>query len=331
MGKIASIILFTLMVVSCGTDGQHFKLDGRLLHFNQGEFYVYSPDGDDIGIDTIKVEAGRFSYETYCRRPMTLMIVFPNYTEQPVFAEPGKSVKVEGSASNLKELTVTGTSDNKLMNSFRESIASVSPPEMKQLANQFIKDHPESRVSAYLVRKYFIQAQNPDYTAAETLLSLMLTKQKDNGYLRRLQQQISGRSKIAIGKNVPTFTAYDIDHKPVSNATLSERETTIVCAWATWNYESISMLRQIESIAEDKKGRITVLSICLDPSPYDCRKAMKNNNFKSRVVCDGDMLDGRLYRLLGFSFIPDNILIKNGKITDRRLSNEDLRKKLEQL
>lgn len=331
MGKTASIILFTLMAVSCGTDGQHFKFDGRLLHFNQGEFYVYSPDGDNTGIDTIKVEAGRFSYETACRRPMTLMIVFPNFTEQPIFAEPGKSVKVEGSASNLKELKVTGTAENKLMNSFRESITSVSPPEAKRLAKQFIKDHPESRVSPYLVRKYFIQTQEPDYATAEPLLALMQSRQESNGYIRRLQQQIAGKSKVAKGKSVPAFSAYDINRKPVSDATLMERETAVVCVWATWSYESISMLRQIESLSDDKKQRFTILSICLDPSPYECSKAVKSNNIKSRVVCDGDMIDGKLFRLFGFSFIPDNLLIRNGKIAERNMSAEDLRKILEKL
>ena len=29
---------------------------------NQGELYVYSPDGGVAGLDTIKIEAGRFSY-----------------------------------------------------------------------------------------------------------------------------------------------------------------------------------------------------------------------------------------------------------------------------
>ena len=37
-----------------------------------------------------------------CQKEMTLMIVFPNFTEQPVFAAPGKSVDIKGDASHLK-------------------------------------------------------------------------------------------------------------------------------------------------------------------------------------------------------------------------------------
>ena len=35
----------TVMLVSCGVDGKHFKLSGRLLNMNQGEFYIYSETG----------------------------------------------------------------------------------------------------------------------------------------------------------------------------------------------------------------------------------------------------------------------------------------------
>ena len=103
-------------MVSCGTDKRHFKIDGRLLNLNQGEFYVYSPDGSLGGVDTIKVQAGRFTYKVECQKEMTLMIVFPNFTEQPVFAAPGKSVDIKGDASHLKEMTVKGTKANELMN-----------------------------------------------------------------------------------------------------------------------------------------------------------------------------------------------------------------------
>ena len=144
--SLVSLLSFlTLLLASCGTDSHHFKIDGHLLNLNQGEFYVYSPDGSVThGMDTIKVQAGRFSYLVECDRPMTLMIVFPNFTEQPVFAEPGKSVDIKGNASHLKELTVKGTKANKLMNAFREQILSASPAEIKKCAIQMAEDNPES-------------------------------------------------------------------------------------------------------------------------------------------------------------------------------------------
>lgn len=80
-----------LLLVSCGEDSKHFKLEGRLLQMNQAEFYVYSSDQCINGIDTIKVRGGRFTYEIPCSSPSTLTIVFPNFSETPVFATWGNS------------------------------------------------------------------------------------------------------------------------------------------------------------------------------------------------------------------------------------------------
>lgn len=331
MGKYIKLLLLALVVVSCGTDGQHFKIDGRLLHFNQGEFYVYSPDGDLPDMDTIKVEAGRFTYELRCTRPMTLMIVFPNFTEQPVFAEPGKTVELDGSASNLKELKVKGTDDNKLMNAFREQAATASPPEQAKYAKQFIEDHPESAVGSYLVRKYFIQTPNPDYATAAKLLALMLQHQQNNGYLRRMQQQIQGLGHVAKGQPLPAFTARDINGQTVSSTALAKSPTAILFAWSSWNYESMSMLRMLNARQKESQGQLAVVGISLDASTADCRQWVKTNHIEIPVVCDGQMIDGTLFRLLEFGYVPDNIVVKNGRIADRNLDTDELRRMTENL
>ena len=107
--KLLIPLLSLLLLASCGTDGRHFRIDGRFRHLNQGEFYVYSPDGTIEGLDTIKIQDGKFTYETPCTRKGTLVLLFPNFSEQPVFTEPGKTVKVKADASHLKEMTIRGT------------------------------------------------------------------------------------------------------------------------------------------------------------------------------------------------------------------------------
>ncbi len=126
--KRFTYILLTLVLVSCGTRHGQFKIEGRFLNLNQGEFYVYSPDGLIKGIDTIKVDGGHFTYQTACQEEGVLMLVFPNFSEQPIFAESGSSVNIKADASHLKELTVEGTKNNELMTTFRQQIVKSSPP-----------------------------------------------------------------------------------------------------------------------------------------------------------------------------------------------------------
>ena len=320
--SLVSLLSFlTLLLASCGTDSRHFKIDGRLLNLNQGEFYVYSPDGSVThGMDTIKVQAGRFSYLVECDRPMTLMIVFPNFTEQPVFAEPGKSVDIKGNASHLKELTVKDTKANKLMNAFREQILSASPAEIKKCAIQMAEDNPESAVAVYLVRRYLVTVDRPDYTTAARLLKLIVEKQPDNQFAARLLASCNGKTTINNGSKLPSFSANDINGKVVNNATLASVPNVVFYVWATWNYSSTSQLRQLADMERQSDGKLKVVSICLNPDKSSCQRTLKQYGADNiTTICDGRMVNGDLFNKLGLYNLPDNILIKNGAIAEQHI------------
>lgn len=372
-------VVFTLVAAlvctSCGTDSRHFRIDGRLLHLNQGEFYVYSPDGTINGLDTIKVQAGRFSYEVACDRPMTLMIVFPNFTEQPVFAQPGKSVDLKGDASHLKEMTVKGTKDNELMNKFREMIRNAAPPEMKKCAQLFVQDHPESRVGAYLVDRYFIHDANPDTKTAVRLVDLMIEKQPENGYLKRQKRQLTASFVATKGADIPNVLGTTVDGKTIGRVQLTKAPVTVVCALATWKYESMSQFRRLAAYAASQQGRVAVVGVSIDASPsLVCSQlasqigisdsasglafgpssgsssgsasglasgsssgsssasasASAQGSSSSRssstcyVVCDGKMVESPFFTRLGLTGVPDNIVIKNGRIAAAHLTDNQL-------
>lgn len=364
---VALTLVAALVCTSCGTDSRHFRIDGRLLHLNQGEFYVYSPDGTINGLDTIKVQAGRFSYEVACDRPMTLMIVFPNFTEQPVFAQPGKSVDLKGDASHLKEMTVKGTEDNELMNKFREMIHNAAPPEMKKCAQLFVQDHPESRVGAYLVDRYFIHDANPDTKTAVRLVDLMIEKQPDNGYLKRQKRQLTASFVATKGADIPNVLGTTVDDRTIGRVQLTKAPVTVVCALATWKYESMSQFRRLAAYAASQQGRVAVVGVSIDASPSLVRSqlasqigisdsasglafgpssgsssgsasgsssgpasASAQGSSSSRssstcyVVCDGKMVESPFFTRLGLTGVPDNIVIKNGRIAAAHLTDNQL-------
>lgn len=298
---------------------------------NQGEFYVYSPDGGLHGIDTIKVEGGRFTYETTCREDFTLMLVFPNYSEQPVFAESGKSVDIKADASHLKELKVEGTKTNELMNQFREQILKASPPEEKKYAEQFIKDHPDSPISLFLVRKYFVLAVDPDFSKANTLLNFMAKAQPKDVMVSRLRQQIGRLKDVVVGSKLPTFTAYDTNGKLISSSTLATAPVAVITSWSSYNYDSQEMQRDLKRRQRSAKGRLQLMSISLDASKVECERTMKRDSISWGNVCNGDMLEDKTLQKLGLSGVPDNIVLKDGKIIARSLNKKALKDKLDEL
>lgn len=323
-------LLLALVLASCGTASDHFKIDGRFLNLNQGEFYVYSHDGAITGIDTIRVEGGRFTYEIACSQPSMLIIVFPNFSEQPIFAEPGASVEVSGDASHLKMMKVEGTDDNELMTQFREMTAGSSPPDTKKIADQFINDHPASPVSVYLVLKYFIQTANADYSRALTLINKMRKEQPDNGLLVRLQSSISALANNKMRQPLPQFSAKDTEGRTVSNRDVANG-TAVINVWASWNYDSQKMQRMLRRMKKQKGDRLKLLSICLDAGLYECERNMKRDSISWPNICDGLLFESPVARRLAITTVPDNFFLRNGQVIERRLSVEEMEKKLKDI
>lgn len=325
---ITYLILLTLVLVSCGVDGKHFKLEGRFLHLNQGEFYVYSTDGVLDGIDTIKIEGGRFAYEIPCDEEGTLVMVFPNFSEQPVFTQPGKTVEIKADASHLKELEAEGTDNNKLMTAFRKQVSNMSPQQAIEAAAEFVKHNPKSDVSAWLIRKYFILAPKPDYAKAKQLLDLMIAEQPKNGKLVNLQQQLIGLA-ATVGKSLPIFTATDINGNKVTQANLTQSPNAVVFLWASWNYESTDMQRQLKRLKAAKGNGLSVIGVCIDPSKSEMQQYLRQDSISWPTINDGMMFDTKIAKQLGLSQVPANILLKNGKIVGRNLRMNELKEKIE--
>ena len=304
-------------------------MEGRLLHMNQGELYLYSPDGVIEGLDTIKVEAGRFAFQIPCEKEGTLVVVFPNFSTQPIFTEPGEEVNVKADASHLREIEVKGTEANELMSDFRKQVASVSPPEERKFAEQFVKDHPESIVSRYIVSRYFILNSTPDYKLALNLIKEMQTAQPDNWELERMKRQLRTMKNATVGLNLPQFTVKTLGGKTITGNELRRNHMVIINVWASWDYNSLEMQRTLNEAA--RKGYATVLGISIDASPKDVRRLLKADDIIFENVCDGQMLDGKLLQTLGLTTMPDNIVVKNGKITERRVTANTIRQRINNL
>ena len=320
-----------LLLAACGVDGKRFRVEGRFLNLNRGEFYVYSTNGLIDGIDTVKLEGGRFTYDIPCEREGTLVMVFPNFSEQPIFAQPGKSVDIEGDASHLKELTVKGTKDNKLMNQFREAIVNASPPQVAKIAAMFAADNPTSLVSVYLVRRYFITTPTPNYKEAERLVKLLLAQQPKNGELNRMQTLISTLAKTSVGAPLPAFQARSTKGEKVSQQPYNKAAVAVFNVWSTTNMQSMEIQRMLKQKVRDSRGKLQVVSLCVDPILRECNDVLQRDSISWPNICDGAMFEGDVAKKLGIYTVPFNILLKNGKIIARDLDNNQLKEQLDKL
>ena len=323
-------IALVLLLASCGSDGEQFRVSGQFRNLNQGEFYIYSPDALISKVDTIKVDRGRFAYEIPCRREGTLVIVFPNFSEMPVFAEPGKKAKVKGDVSHLKEVEVKGTKTNETMTAFRLQIASVSPPEAVRLAAQFAKDHADSPASVYIVARYLMQGNDVDMKKAVEVLQLMRKSQPDNRDVAVLLGKAKSLQASTQGSKLPTFKATDVYGKPFTQSALTGSPLAVVFTWAAWSYDSNNMMRQLHTMQKRLgSNRLKVVGLCADGNVTECKRALERDTITWPTTCEEDMLDGKLMKTFGLTYVGENIVYEQGRIAKTGLSINELKDYLE--
>lgn len=322
--------LVSLLLFSCGDSQKNFKIEGKFKGFKQGELYVYSMNGSPR-LDTIGVSRGEFIYQASITEPAMLVIVFPNYSELPVFAEPGVTIKVNGDASHLKETEVKGTDANKLMTSFRLKTSNMTPPEVVKEATKFIKEQPASPISIYLLNKYFIQTSEPDYTKIQELLNIIRKATPDNQQIAVISKQIDAFKALKIGSRLPSFSARGLNGESVSSADLNAK-VNVITLWASWNYESVNIQNLLARLQRQHEGDIKVLGISIDGSVKECQKITERDSIKWSTVCDGKMWDTPVLQKIGMSYLPDNIIVDGqGKIIGHTLTYQELNKKIEEL
>ena len=331
--RIWSLLASSLLIflASCGTDSHHFALEGHFLKMNQGEFYVYSPDGAINDIDTIKVQGGRFAYEIPCESEGTIVIVLPNYTEIPVFVEPGKSVDMTADASHIKDIEVTGTDANERMTEWRKNTSSQSPDGLKKQAEQFIRENPSSIVSRWLLRKHFVVTAMPDLKKAKELVRLMEKSTDKEPSVMRLVVGLENLP-LQVGDVLPAFKAKDLRGNDVL-ASQYRVGKAVILVWSSWDYEGQSIsrrvLRKIEEMKSQDKQVPKVLGISIDASAVKAKKTIGNDSTAWSTICDGLMWDSPVVKAMGSTRVPDNFVLENGKVKACHLGAEELLKQLD--
>lgn len=292
---------------------------------------MYSPDGAINDIDTIKVQGGRFAYEIPCESEGTIVIVLPNYTEIPVFVEPGKSVDMTADASHIKDIEVTGTDANERMTEWRKNTSSQSPEGLKKQAEQFIRENPSSIVSRWLLRKHFVVTAMPDLKKAKELVRLMEKSTDKEPSVMRLVVGLENLP-LQVGDVLPAFKAKDLRGNDVL-ASQYRVGKAVILVWSSWDYEGQSIsrrvLRKIEEMKSDGKQVPKVLGISIDASAVKAKKTIGNDSTAWSTICDGLMWDSPVVKAMGSTRVPDNFILENGKVKACHLGAEELLKQLD--
>ena len=148
------MLMGLVLLTGCEKQRQTFRLEGTFKGFNQGELYICGIDGN-FPLDTVAVVKSKFQYEVALEEPTAFIVIFPNFSEVPVYGEKGAKVTIEGDVSHLREIDVDGTKENEVLTKYRKKTSHQTPPEVALSTEQFIKENPTSPFALYLIRKVF--------------------------------------------------------------------------------------------------------------------------------------------------------------------------------
>lgn len=285
-----------------GVDKNSARLKGSFKHLQQAQMFVYSDAQSFNRFDTIAVNGGDFDYVTPLSEPTVLTILYPNFTETLLVAEPGVVLKMKADAANLQTAQITGSAANDSLTAFRERYASAKPSVQRKAAETYIRQHPEDMAAVALFVKYFERGETLRKEPTASLLKMLVKAHPQHKGLHAIKERLDQMLITAAGSKAPAeMTAGGL---PVVYVfTLSSQ------------YKSNEMMRHINNTVTELKERIE--------RPTDLRVV--------EISADHRDIDS-LCRAYGLHYLPSNILIDaQGRIADRDVADDKIAKALRKL
>lgn len=340
MKKSSILVLITICLLGCSKSPKGVSITGEIKGLGTDTLYLYGMDELRDRIDTIFTKDDKFSYSTPIDTITSAFLLIRNQTEYPIFLDKGNKIKIKGDSSNLEVLTIDGNIYNEEFTAFQKELQSLDNPSeeaLEQKAEEFIQQHHSSFVSLYLLDKYFVQKESPDFDKIKKLIEVMTGILQDKLYIERLNESISQAEKTEIGKYAPFFSLPNAKGVKITRSSEDfKKKNLLINFWASWS-DSVSNHRSNSELKElykkyKKNKYVGMLGISFDMDKEEWKDAVKRDTLDWEQVCDFGGLNSETAKQYTVKQLPSNILLSpDGKILAKDLQGEQLKKKIEEV
>lgn len=340
MKKSSILILIAICLLGCSKQTNEVSLSGEIKGLGTDTLYLYGMDELRDTIDVIYTENGKFSTKLTVDTITSAFLLIGNRTEYPIFLDKGNKIKIKGDMSNPEILEINGNIYNEEFTAFKSELNGLAAPSEKVLeekAEEFINGHHSSFVSLYLLDKYFVRKDSPDFNKIKKLTGVMTGVLQDKRYIERLNDYITQADKTEIGKYAPFFSLPNAKGEKITRSSEDlKKKYLLINFWASWsdsisNQSSNSELKELHKKYKKSK-HVGLLGISLDLDKKQWKDAIERDTLSWEQVCDFGGFNSEVVKQYSIKQIPTNILLSpDGKILAKNLKGEALKKKIEEL
>jgi thiol-disulfide isomerase/thioredoxin len=218
-----------------------------------------------------------------------------------IVASPGNQIRIRGSAENYINAYPYGNAENDTLAIFNRKIYPLFDQlgdldysdkknirmvlqrdemlvdSISNIENDFIKNHPSSIISSYLVSEKFIKWNKDRSSDADSLLNLLQPSKKDVYFQKMLFLQ-HNRSKTAysVGDLFPNFQTKFIYKGSLFNLIEIRGKYVLIDFWGTWCIPCLREMPKLKQFYEKYKDKLIVIGVANDS--YQSWKSFLDKN-----------------------------------------------------
>ncbi|HET6556484.1 MAG TPA: TlpA disulfide reductase family protein [Prolixibacteraceae bacterium] len=357
-----NLLLFTLLIAffAC-TQTPSYKVNVKMASAEGKAYLSKRVNGDWIKLDSALLEKGEGEFKGAVSNPEICYLSVSNSKQRLPFFIENSSINIVGSVDSLPFAMVNGSAvhdefqnlqneldelDEKGTALFNQSkelekagdkvkadsimvLAENVFASIDDLQKEYIKAHPSSWVSPYLLSRIYYDMDSEVLNGYLTALDPKLDSVPS---VITLKERVNKLKTVAVGQNAPDFTMNDANGNAVKLSDVyAQNEYTLVDFWASWCGPCRRENPNVVAIYNDYKGKgLGVFGVSLDNDKAKWLKAVEDDQLSWQHVSDLKGWKNEAAAIYSVTSIPANLLIdRNGKIVGRNMYEEKLREAIE--